>query len=793
MPEVFAVDDLSYGNISVIKHHIRLQDDIPFRERPRPIHPSDREAVKQHLRELLDAGIIRESESPFASPIVVVKKKNGNIHLCVVYRKLNMRTIKDPYALPNIEDTFSALSGAKWFSVMDLKSGYYQVEVAEEDKHKTVFLCPLGFWEFNRMLQGVTNAPSTFQRLMEKCVGDLHLNEVLVFLDDLIVFSKTLEEHETRLMKVLNRLKDYGLKLSPDKCHFFQTSVKDLGHIVDAEGAHTDPSKVSALKEWFRPTNRKELKCFLGFAGYYHRFVEGYSKIAKPLNSLTSSARNSMITFMAQTDRCVLPEPSIHAESLALDASAIPDDFESSGQGTIPGMTQREDPSIRRVISFLQGNQKLTFKETSSESLEVKLLLREWKRLQLQDRVLFWGCLDRGTEIHQLVLPILLAKDVPVFGQFQSHFTKFAIAVPTRDQKANTVAKTLWDNFIVHYVLPSRLLIKEETSIIKELCSLIGMEKVRTTPYHPRGNPVERDLLPCGFLPVDETELEPVVNPPTRTLRSRNKIAQQNGNSDSDDDIASSSDEEEDCYPIEIPQISAMFFLKTNGVVETTKTIQDQHPSHPSTSAGLKSNPTEIFHFKSPLTDIVSFIDSVTYLPGAETVENKRTPVSDARLAREPVDKRLPCTNALPQTGPLQRHSPGEEETETVTSTVTSSSENEERSSSSLEWSKDGSLSVRDSSHPNTSTNPNTSGSSLISGSTSMPHASPLPPTPCSPITEDAPAVPSNAPPTRPAPSSPVATATTDTATPLSTAYHSASLVMPRPNSVAASLCCNLR
>ncbi|KAI3355900.1 hypothetical protein L3Q82_004447 [Scortum barcoo] len=145
--EVFAVDELSLGHTTAMKHHIRLQDQTPFKECPRPIHPSDREAIKQHLRELLDAGIIRESESPFASPVVLF--------------------IKDAYALPNIEETFSALSGVRWFSVMDLRSGYYQVEMAEEDKPKTAFTCPLGFYEFICMPQGVTNTPSTFQRLME--------------------------------------------------------------------------------------------------------------------------------------------------------------------------------------------------------------------------------------------------------------------------------------------------------------------------------------------------------------------------------------------------------------------------------------------------------------------------------------------------------------------------------------------------------------------------------------------------------------------------------------------------
>lgn len=148
---------------------------------------------------------------------MVVRKKNGEVRLCIDYRKLNLQTIKDAYALPNLEETFSALTGSCWFSVLDLKSGYYQIEVEETDKPKTAFVCPLGFWEFNRMPQGVTNAPSTFQRLMECCMGDINLKEVLVFIDDLIVFSAILEEHEERLLRVLQRLKDYGLKLSPEK------------------------------------------------------------------------------------------------------------------------------------------------------------------------------------------------------------------------------------------------------------------------------------------------------------------------------------------------------------------------------------------------------------------------------------------------------------------------------------------------------------------------------------------------------------------------------------------------
>lgn len=147
MSDVFSHHDLDFGCASHVKHHINLHDNTPFKHRARPIHPQDLEAVRKHLEEL--AGVIRESESSFSSPLVVDRKKNGDIRLCIDYRKLNLQTIKDAYALPNLEESFSALTGSKWFSVLDLKSGYYQMEMHEADKPKTAFVTPLGFWEFN--------------------------------------------------------------------------------------------------------------------------------------------------------------------------------------------------------------------------------------------------------------------------------------------------------------------------------------------------------------------------------------------------------------------------------------------------------------------------------------------------------------------------------------------------------------------------------------------------------------------------------------------------------------------
>ncbi|XP_048108990.1 uncharacterized protein LOC125300872 [Alosa alosa] len=284
---VFSLREWEVGLAKGVEHNIRLTDPRPFRERSRRLAPADIEDVRKHLQELLDAGVIQESRSPYASPIVVARKKNGNVRMCIDYRTLNSKTIPDQYTTPRIDDALDCLAGSRWFSVLDLRSGYYQIAMAEEDKDKTAFICPLGFYQFQRMPQGVMGAPATFQRLMEKAVGDMNLLQVLVYLDDLIVFGATLEEHEERLMKVLDRLEEVGLKVSLDKCQFCQPRVKYVGHIVSADGIATDPAKVEAVTQWPQPTDLKSLRSFLGFCGYYRRFVANYSSIVKPLTDLT--------------------------------------------------------------------------------------------------------------------------------------------------------------------------------------------------------------------------------------------------------------------------------------------------------------------------------------------------------------------------------------------------------------------------------------------------------------------------------------------------------------------------
>ncbi len=207
--------------------------------------------------------------------------------MCIDYRTLNSRTIPDQYVTPRIDDVLDCLTGSRWFSVLDLRSGYYQIAMSAEDREKTAFICPLGFYQFHRMPQGITGDPATFQRLMERVVGDMHFLQVIIDLDDIIVFGRTLEEHEERLINVLDRLEEWGLKISIDKCQFCQPQVKYIGHIVSAAGIAPDPKKVSAVTRWEEPTDLKSLRSFLGFFGFYRRFIKRYSSVVRPLTELT--------------------------------------------------------------------------------------------------------------------------------------------------------------------------------------------------------------------------------------------------------------------------------------------------------------------------------------------------------------------------------------------------------------------------------------------------------------------------------------------------------------------------
>ena len=220
--------------------------------------------------------------------MVIVRKKDGGIRLCVDYRRLNAKTIGDAYPLPRIQESFDALVGAQFFSTLDLASGYHQIAMHPDDQHKTAFVTPMGLFEYTRMPMGLSSAPATFQRLMQSTMSDFIFQFLLVYLDDLLVYSKTFDEHLAHLDRLPQRIIDAGLKLKMDKCQFLRRQVHYLGHTISAEGVSCEAGKVEAVKNWPVPATTTALRSFLGFASYYRRFIQGFSKIAGPLHDLVA-------------------------------------------------------------------------------------------------------------------------------------------------------------------------------------------------------------------------------------------------------------------------------------------------------------------------------------------------------------------------------------------------------------------------------------------------------------------------------------------------------------------------
>ena len=238
---------------------------------------------------MLEIGAISESKSPWASAVVLVSKKDGSLRFCIDLRKLNSRTVKDAYSLLRIDEMLDCLNGAQWFTSLDLKSGYWQVEMDEESKALNSFtIGPLGFYQCESMPFGFTNAPATFQRLMESCLGDMHLKWVIIYLDDIFIFSKTSIEHIKRLKGVFQKLHGAGLKIKSKKCEFFKTKISYLGHIVSRNGIECHLKEVEAIKNWQRPITVSNVRSNLGFTNYYRKFIHKYAQISQPLNKLIS-------------------------------------------------------------------------------------------------------------------------------------------------------------------------------------------------------------------------------------------------------------------------------------------------------------------------------------------------------------------------------------------------------------------------------------------------------------------------------------------------------------------------
>ena len=414
---IFALESLDMGHTSLVKYDNRLDNYTPFKERYRRIPPHLFNEVKNHLKEMIEVGAICKSNSPWARAVVLVRKKDGSLRFCIDLCKLNAHTIKDAYSLPRIDETLDYLGGAMIFTSLDLKSGYWQVEMEEGSKPLTAFtIGPLGFYECERMPFGLTNAPATFQRLMENCLGDLHLNWCIIYLDDIIVFSNNPEDHLNRLRGVFDKLEKAGLKLKPKKCRFFKTKITYVGHIVSAKGIETDPKKVEAVKNWTVPKTVLDVRSFQGFTNHYKRFIKGYANVARPLNLLVSGGnanRKKMliewteecqIVFDKLKDLCtstpILAYANYHKPfQLQTDASDL-------GLGAV--LYQKDENDHQRVIAF--ASRSLSNTERNYPAYKLEFLALKWAITDQFYEYLYGGQFDVYTDNNPLTYVLTSAK-----------------------------------------------------------------------------------------------------------------------------------------------------------------------------------------------------------------------------------------------------------------------------------------------------------------------------------------------------------------------------------------------
>ena len=288
--DTFAGPGGDLGRTDKLMHTIFTGEAQPIRQGVRRIPLARKAELTKLVQGMLDKDVISRSSSPWAAPVVLVQKKDGTYRFCVDYRKLNSVTRKDAYPLPRIDDTLDMLHGSQWFSTLDLASGYWQVEMAQEDQHRTAFAKPEGLFEFKVMPFGLCNAPATFQRLMDLVLAGLVGASCLVYLDDIIILGEDFHHHLKNIQSVLQRIREAGLKLQPPKCYFFKQTVGYLGHTVSREGVAVDPDKVAKVKNWSTPHSAREVQQFLGLANYYRRFIQDFATKARPLHHLTEKS-----------------------------------------------------------------------------------------------------------------------------------------------------------------------------------------------------------------------------------------------------------------------------------------------------------------------------------------------------------------------------------------------------------------------------------------------------------------------------------------------------------------------
>jgi hypothetical protein len=425
-----------------VDHRIELTQNSPPAARGMyRMSPGELDELKAQLKELLESGFIQPSKSPFGASVLFVKKKDGSMRMCVDYRDLNRITIKNRYPLPRVEELFDRLRGAKFFSKIDLRSGYHQVRIHPDDVPKTAFRTRYGHFEFLVLPFGLTNAPATFMHLMQSIFGP-HLDVfVIVFLDDILIFSKTENEHKQHVRKVLELLRKHKLFAKKSKCEFFQQSVSFLGHVVSAEGISMEQDKVKAITDWPRPKSSTEVRSFLGLAGYYRRFVQGFSRIASPLTELLHNDHKFEWNQEQQQSFDVLKQAISSGPVLIIPDESKPYVVTTDASGFAVGATLAQDQGKGlQPIAFLSHKMQESernYPVHEQELLAIIFALKEWRHY-LHGRK-FRVITDHQSLRYLSTQPNLSRRQV----RWTEFLAQFDFEVEYKEGKANVVADAL--------------------------------------------------------------------------------------------------------------------------------------------------------------------------------------------------------------------------------------------------------------------------------------------------------------------------------------------------------------
>ncbi|KAK1608406.1 hypothetical protein QYE76_032079 [Lolium multiflorum] len=351
----------------------------PVNRKPYRYTPQLKTEIEKQIAEMLASGVIRISTSAFSSPIILVRKKDGSWRIVVDYRHLNALTIKSRYPVPVIDELLDELAGASWFSKLDLRAGYHQIRMAPGEEYKTSFQTHHGQFEFTVMAFGLTGAPATFLSAMNDTLSDYLRKFVLVFFDDILIYSTSYTEHLHHITLVLQRLQDHHWQVKMSKCEFAQQSIAYLGHIISAAGVATDQSKIDTVRDWPVPTNVKELRSFLGLSGYYRKFVKNYGIISKTLTNLLRKGVPYVWTTETDTAFQSLKQALISAPVLALPDFSKPFVVETDASDIGIGAVLLQDKHPIAFVSRALGPRTRGLSTYEKEYLAILLAVDQWR------------------------------------------------------------------------------------------------------------------------------------------------------------------------------------------------------------------------------------------------------------------------------------------------------------------------------------------------------------------------------------------------------------------------------